>query len=209
MNFYADAGQDQFVGNLLKFKKDGYCVDIGSCHSAICNNTFVFQALGWTSVSVELDDKWNDSYSNRSQGTHYNEDALTIDYEKAFEENEFPTTIDYLSLDVDEISLDVLKILPLDKYRFKVITIEHDAYLFGDTYRAAQREVLEEKGYRLVCANVLVPQPNHEGYDGKSPCPFEDWWVHPDEFDAELLDTIQSDGAHPGNIILQLRDINS
>ena len=209
MNFYSDAGQDQFVGNLLKFKKDGYCVDIGSCHSAICNNTFVFQALGWTSVSVELDDKWNDSYSNRSQGTHYNEDALTIDYEKAFEENEFPTTIDYLSLDVDEISLDVLKILPLDKYRFKVITIEHDAYLFGDTYRSAQREVLEEKGYRLVCANVLVPQPNHEGYDGKSPCPFEDWWVHPDEFDTELLDTIQSDGSHPGNIILQLRDINS
>jgi hypothetical protein len=207
MNFYSDAGQDQFAANILKFKRDGYCVDIGSCHSAISNNTFVFQELGWTSVSFEINSQYNDSYGNRSQGTHYNEDATKTNYVKAFEENEFPESIDYLSLDVDTASLTVLKILPFDKYRFKVITIEHDAYLYGDTYRAEQREVLEAHGYRLVCSNILVPNPGHQGYDGFTPCPFEDWWVHPDEHDPEVLDAIQSDLAHPGSVIAKLQDM--
>ena len=76
MNFYSDAGQDQFVANLLKFKRDGFCVDIGSCHSMLSNNTYVFQSLGWTSVSVEINSRYNESYSTRLNGTHYNEDAL-------------------------------------------------------------------------------------------------------------------------------------
>ena len=139
MNFYSDAGQDQFVANLLKFKRDGFCVDIGSCHSILSNNTYVFQSLGWTSVSVEINSRYNESYGTRLNGTHYNEDALKIDYKKAFAENDFPNTIDYLSLDVDTASLSVLKILPFDEYRFKAITIEHDAYLYGDEYRAEQR----------------------------------------------------------------------
>ena len=129
MNFYSDAGQDQFVANLLKFKRDGFCVDIGSCHSMLSNNTYVFQGLGWTSVSVEINSRYNESYGTRLNGTHYNEDALKMDYKKAFVENDFPNTIDYLSLDVDTASLSVLKILPFDEYRFKAITIEHDAYL--------------------------------------------------------------------------------
>ena len=205
MNFYSDAGQDQFVANLLKFKRDGFCVDIGSCHSMLSNNTYVFQSLGWTSVSVEINSRYNESYGTRLNGTHYNEDALKMDYKKAFVENDFPNTIDYLSLDVDTASLSVLKILPFDEYRFKAITIEHDAYLYGDKYRAEQREVLTGHGYRMVCSNILVPSPGHQGYDGFSPCPFEDWWVHPDAFDSELLDSIQSDMAHPGSVIQKLK----
>lgn len=205
MNFYSDAGQDQFVAHLLNFKKDGYCVDIGSCHSIISNNTFVFQELGWTSVSVEINSEYNDSYSARKKGTHYNEDALKVNYKEAFEENDFPSTIDYLSLDVDTASLSVLKILPFDEYRFRAITIEHDAYLYGDQYRAEQRKILEGHGYRLVCSNIIVPNPGHQGYDGISPCPFEDWWVHPEEHGSEVLDKIQSDLAHPGSIIMKLK----
>ena len=76
MNFYSDAGQDQFVSNLLKFKRDGFCVDIGSCHSIISNNTYVFQSLGWTSVSVEINSQYNESYSTRLNGTHYHDCLL-------------------------------------------------------------------------------------------------------------------------------------
>jgi hypothetical protein len=204
MNFYSDAAQDQFVAHILNFKKDGYCVDIGSCHSIISNNTFVFQELGWTSVSVEINSEYNSSYSSRINGTHYNEDALKVKYKEAFEENEFPKTIDYLSLDVDTLSLSVLKILPFDEYRFKVITIEHDAYLYGDEYRAEQRKVLTKLGYRLICSNILVPNPGHVGYNGE-PCPFEDWWVYPEEFESELLDKIQCDMTQPMDIISKLK----
>lgn len=200
MYFYGGAFQDQFVAKLLDFKKNGYCVDIGSCHSINSNNTYTFQELGWTSVSVEIDSQYNNSYHSRKKGTHYNEDALKIDYKQAFEENEFPSNIDYLSLDVDTLSLDVLKVLPFDKYTFKCITIEHDAYLYGDTYRKEQREILKNHGYRLLCSNVLVPEPGHQGYNGE-PCPFEDWWVKEDEFDVELLEKIECDSLFPSQII--------
>lgn len=210
MNFRSDAYQDQFAGNLAKFKRDGYCVDIGSCHSIWSNNTIAFQELGWTSVSIEIDSQYNDSYpQTRTQGTHYNEDAVTFDYRKAFEENEFPKEIDYLSLDVDTASLSVLDVLPFDEYRFNAITIEHDGYLYGDQYRAPQREKLTALGYKLVCANILVPNPGHQGYDGVSPCPFEDWWVHPEAFDPALIESIQSDGSHPAEIVKKIQEFNA
>lgn len=199
--FYSDAKQDQFVANILNFKKDGYCVDIGSCHSIISNNTYYFQDLGWTSISVEIESGYNQSYSTRKSGVHLNENALEVDYKKVFEEYEFPSSIDYLSLDVDTISLDVLRILPLDDYRFKVITIEHDGYLYGDKYRDQQRNILESNGYLLLCSNVYVEQP---GYEGKE-FPFEDWWIDPSEFDQELIEKIKCDNTLPSVIISKFK----
>jgi len=195
--FYSDAKQDQFAANILKFKKDGYCVDIGSCHSVISNNTYYFQGLDWTSISIEIERGYNESYSTRTNGVHLNKNALEVNYKETFEEYEFPKSIDYLSLDVDTLSLDVLRILPLDEYRFKVITIEHDGYLYGDKYRDQQRNLLNSYGYLLVCSNVYVEQP---GYEGKE-CPFEDWWIDPSEFDSDLIEKIKCDSTLPSVII--------
>ena len=195
--FYSDAKQDQFAANILKFKRDGYCVDIGSSNSVISNNTYYFQGLNWTSISVEIEQGYNESYSTRTNGVHLNKNALEVNYKETFEEYEFPKSIDYLSLDIDTLSLDVLKILPLDEYRFKVITIEHDAYVFGDEYRDPQRNILTSHGYLLVCSNVYVEQP---GYEGKE-CPFEDWWIDPSEFDSDLIEKIKCDSTLPSVII--------
>jgi hypothetical protein len=195
--FYADAKQDQFVANILNFKNDGYCVDIGSNHSIISNNTYVFQDSDWTSISIESDGVYNESYSTRKNGVHLNENALEVDYKKIFEEYEFPKSIDYLSLDVDTVSLSVLRILPLHEYRFKVITIEHDQYLYGDTYREPQRQLLQSHGYLLLCSDVYAEQP---GYEGKE-CPFEDWWIDPSEFSGELIEKIKCDKTLPSVII--------
>jgi hypothetical protein len=196
-NFYSDAKQDQFVANILDFKRDGYCVDIGSCHSIISNNTYFFQSLGWTSISIEIDERYNGSYNSRESGVHLNDDALKIDYKKEFQEYEFSKSIDYLSLDVDTLSLDVLKILPFDEYQFKVITIEHDAYLYGDIYREEQRNFLNSHGYMLMCSNVFVEQ---SGFEGKE-CPFEDWWVNPKDFESTLLNKLKCDMQFPSTII--------
>lgn len=195
--FYSDAKQDQFAANILKFKKDGYCVDIGSCHSVISNNTYYFQGLNWTSISVEIERGYNESYSTRTNGVHLNKNALEVNYKETFEEYEFPKSIDYLSLDVDTVSLDVLRILPLDEYRFKVITVEHDGYLYGDKYREQQRNLLNSYGYLLLCSNVYVEQ---SGYEGKE-CPFEDWWIDPSEFDSDLIEKIKCDSTLPSVII--------
>lgn len=196
-NFYSDAKQDQFVANILNFKKNGYCVDIGSCHSIISNNTYYFQDLDWTSISVEIESVYNESYGTRKSGVHLNQNALEVHYKEIFKEYEFPKSIDYLSLDVDTLSLNVLNILPLDEYKFKVITIEHDGYLYGDEYREQQRSILESFGYLLLCSNVYVQQP---GYEGKE-YPFEDWWVDPSEFDESLMQKLKSENEYPSEII--------
>ena len=195
--FYSDAKQDQFAANILKFKRDGYCVDIGSCHSVISNNSYYFQGLNWTSISIEIERGYNESYSTRTNGVHLNKNALEVNYKETFEEYEFPKSIDYLSLDVDTVSLDVLRILPLDEYRFKVITVEHDGYLYGDKYREQQRNLLNSYGYLLLCSNVYVEQ---SGYEGKE-CPFEDWWIDPSEFDSDLIEKIKCDSTLPSVII--------
>lgn len=199
--FNSDAKQDQFVANILNFKKDGYCIDIGSCHSIWSNNTFYFQGLDWTSISIELESSYNDSYQTRTKGVHLNEDALKVNYKEVFEEYEFPQSIDYMSLDVDTLSLDVLKVLPLNDYKFKVITIEHDGYIYGDEYRSPQRELLSSNGYMLLCANVYVEQ---SGYEGKE-YPFEDWWIDPDQFDQELIDKIKCENEYPSQIIARFK----
>lgn len=197
VQFYSDAKQDEFAANILNFKKNGYCVDIGSCHSIKSNNTYAFQELEWTSISVEIQSMYNETYSSRKNGVHLNENALEVDYKKEFEECEFPKSIDYLSLDVDALSLDVLKLLPLDEYRFKVITIEHDGYLYGDEYRELQRDILNSHGYLLLCSNVYVEQ---HGYEGRE-LPFEDWWIDPSEFDSNLIEKIKCDSTFPSVII--------
>lgn len=195
--FYSDAKQDQFVANILNFKRNGYCVDIGSCHSIISNNTYFFQDLDWTSISVEIESSYNSSYSTRKSGVHLNENALDVNYKEIFDEYEFPQSIDYLSLDVDTLSLNVLEVLPFDDYKFKVITIEHDGYLYGDEYRGAQRSILSSRGYMLLCANVYVEQP---GYEGKE-YPFEDWWIDSSEFDQNLIEKIKCENSFPSQII--------
>jgi hypothetical protein len=195
--FYSDAKQDQFTANILQFKKNGYCVDIGSCHSMVSNNTYFFQNLDWASITVEIESSYNESYLARKKGNHLNANALELNYADVFEKYKFPENIDYLSLDVDTISLDVLKILPFKKYSFKVITIEHDAYLYGDKYREQQRSILSSKGYTLLCSNVYVEQSGHEG----KKFAFEDWWVNPDNFSKEILNKLSSENEYPSNII--------
>jgi hypothetical protein len=195
--FKSDAKKDKFASNLLVFKKNGFYLDIGSCHSMVSNNTFFFQSLDWIGICVEINPEFNKSYNNRRDCNYLNQDATNIDYKSVFEQNNFPKEIEYLSLDVDTLSLTVLDKLPLDEYRFRVITIEHDAYLYGDVYRSKQREILEKNGYLLICSNVFVQQ---HGWT-KPDCAFEDWWICPNEFSQELIEKIKSESEYPSDII--------
>jgi hypothetical protein len=77
---------------------------------------------------------------------------------------------------VDDTYVEVLKKIPFERYKFKVITIEHDAYRFGDIYRNLEREFLEQRGYRLMVRNIL-------DWVGQ----FEDWWVHESLLTNSLL----------------------
>ena len=79
--------------------------------------------------------------------------------------------IDYLGIDVDEYSAACLVKIPLEKYKFKVITIEHDSYRFGAGLCNVQRDILSYYGYTLVCKNITCLPLLENQY-------FEDWWVY-------------------------------
>ncbi len=196
--FNSDAKQDQFVANMLHFNRGGVYVDIGSCGSQGSNNSCYFdECLGWHGICIEVEPSYAPTYSNRKSCLLVNSDATTIDYKKLFSENNIPAVIDYLSLDVDTLSARVLELVLASKHTFKIITIEHDGYLYGDEYREKQRELLNAKGYLLLCSNVMVEQP---GYEGKI-CPFEDWWVNPEFFDNDLLEQIECESKFPSQIM--------
>jgi len=196
MNYQSQALQDRFVANITKFKRDGYYLDIGSCDAISTNNTFCFEGLGWKGICIEIDGAHNNSYSKRTC-KYINDDATKLDYSHILAESNAPKTIDYLSLDIDHLSTIVLERLPLDDYRFNVITIEHDYYIHGGIYRDAQRKLLAASGYILLFEDVLVPIT----HDTKPDCSFEDWWVHKDFVIPDIEKIKGGNNLYPDQII--------
>ena len=200
--FRSDAFQDQFVHKILNGKRDGYFVDIGSCGAINSNNTYFFESLGWNGICIEIEKGYADTYHQR-RCVFINQNALTVNYHDLFESNNAPKWIDYLSVDIDELSVEAIKLLPHNEYKFGVITIEHDGYIHGDQYRNQQREFLNSLGYYLLGSNVRVPDRhfrslsslNHLDNNG-----FEDWWVHP----SLNLNNLYFDKSFPEDLINKL-----
>ena len=204
MDFFSDDKQDMFVANLLKFKRNGYYIDIGSCASVGSNNTYFFESLDWKGICIEKNPMFNESYKTRTC-KYINADALTIDYEKLFAYEHFPSFADYLSLDIDQESTMALKKLPLDKYRFKVITIETDSHVYGDLYRTPQRKILSSQGYFLLGEDML----NQSGRNIGAEHAWEDFWVDSKEFDREFLKKMYSCRLDVGQMIEKLKSLQS
>lgn len=198
-NCHSGSRLDEFCARLFNFKTGGTYVDIGSAHSRDHNNSnYLDLRLGWRGLCVEIESQYNGSYVDRKNCVYLNEDALKIDYAKKFAEMAMPPSIDYLSLDVDVLDLEVVKLLPHDKYRFKIVGIEHDAYQHGDRDRAPQRKFILGLGYVLACADVFVRHPNFEN------CPFEDWYLDPQYFSADVIKKVKSESCYPEDIIAKL-----
>jgi len=167
----SQAGQESFVLNSLKEKRHGFYVEIGGYHSKNDSNTYLLETqYDWKGVALEIDKERSDEYNANRSNICLNVDATTFDYLKYFEENNFPKTIDYLQVDIEPAfqSLKALESIPLDKYRFSVITFEHDLYadLNNLLIKKKAMEILFKFGYTLAVENV-------EG-DEKI---FEDWWL--------------------------------
>lgn len=198
MTYHSQAWQDEFVANVLSFKRNGYYLDVGSFSAIPTNNTYFFEAeLGWQGICIEMNPHHAPEYQVRNC-RFVNEDATKVDYNSLLKD--YPSRFDYLSIDVDESSAEALKILPLDNYRFSVITIEHDAYRFGDSLRDAERDILG-KYYTLLCPDVLVPLGCGMGPN----LPFEDWWVDASVFDMDKLHRFCGSKLYPDDIVASLK----
>lgn len=162
MKSYSQAGQDLFAGYLLPCTVPRTFFDVGCSHPTQLSNTFALEQLGWRGWLFDNDENACALCRMERQATVICGDATTVDYRKYY-----TNTIDYLSLDIDTATLPALVQLLKCGVRFRVATIEHDSYRFGEGPRDEMRAMLR-KDYSLVCADV-----RHSGLA------FEDWYVEP------------------------------
>jgi len=179
-NNYSQAFQDMFALSILDGKKDGTYVEIGGDHGVIISNTYLLETqFNWNGVSFEIDPEKVNGYNSIRENKCICADALTFDYTKLFEEKKFPKQIDYLQVDIEPAwqTLNALKALPLDEYRFSVITYETDSYKDGPDAGEEAMEILLSLGYQLVVRNVA--NLNN---------PYEDWYVDPQVVNPEIVE---------------------
>ena len=171
---YSQAGQDLFVLRTLNYKRNGLFLELGAWHPSDINNTFLLEKeFDWDGISVDLLIEHQGLWQSSRNCLFLVHDALTLNYSNILNNllerhNRTEKRLDYLSLDLDppNITLECLKLLPLNEYRFNVITYEHDDYRdYSKTIKSDSRKYLLDLGYKLVVADVKC-----------SGAIFEDWY---------------------------------
>ena len=192
--YQGQAGQDLFVCRVLKEKRNGHFLEIGTNHPITHNNTYVLEsAYQWRGLLVEYDSSFEGLYMlHRPNSIYELNDARKVDYRGILDRQNFPVNIDYLQIDLDvdnRSTLDTLELLNatvFDKYKFATVTFEHDYYT-GDHHntRETSRNIFSSRGYLLVFPDVKV------FWEGAHR-PFEDWYVHPDLVDMDIVKDLVS-----------------
>jgi hypothetical protein len=167
--------QDIFANFINKNKSHGFVIDIG-CRNKAGSNSLLFLEKGWICRGADIS-----NYTNEWQdypGFFYQVDvSLKQNIDILFKN--IPNIIEFLSIDVDDASLQVLLNIDFIKFKFKCICIEHDYYLHGEKLRAPQREILEKNGYNRVIQTAA-----------------EDWWVHNDLIDQDIIKILEKIPKH-------------
>jgi hypothetical protein len=196
----SQAGQDFFVLKCLNYKKNGFFLELGGGNPIIMSNTYDLEKnYNWKGIIIEYNEEYRQSYNECRKSMCIIKDATKINYKKLFEDNNVPLNIDYLQIDLEvtnKSTLDALQKLDLevmDRYKFAVITFEHDIYR-GDYFntRNISREIFSRRGYIRVFSDVT-----------HSSISFEDWYIHPDLVDNNYINNIKTNLSLEWNDILK------
>ena len=185
---YSQCYQDLFVLTALNGKKGGKYLEVGSADPFYYSNTALLETeFHWDGISLEIKPEEVRKFREKRKNKCIEGDALKTNWEAVMDEANWGRDWDYLQLDCEPpintylILLDI----PFHKYRFRTITFEHDHYTDESSgIREKSRRYLTAMGYELIVSNVSP--------DEKSP--FEDWWVHPELVDREIIDKIRMNG---------------
>ncbi len=181
----SQANQDVFVLAMLGGITNGTFVEIGASDAKSISNTFLLESeFNWTGICFDISfQSWASFKLARRKANFVLGDATRIDFTKVFSAKNLPRRCEYLSLDIEPMqnTLKALHRLPLDEYRFKVITYETDFYdpatsrATAEQVRSQARRLLESKNYVRVASDVEIVKG----------APFEDWWLDGEYFSQE------------------------
>lgn len=194
-NNYSQSMQDMFVLSVLDGKRNGFYVEIGADKPRVINNSYLLESqYDWSGVSFEIESDKVDYFNTIRKNKCICADATKFDYKSLFDERKYPTQIDYLQLDCDppQITLECLKKLPLEDYRFSVITFETDLYAGGQDVQIEHWQILSSLGYQRVVKNI-----KNEGN------PYEDWWIDPLEINKHMWKQFVNENVEFSEVILK------
>jgi hypothetical protein len=187
--------QDLFVHKLLKYT-GGYFVDIGAGTGGLrgypegfySNSYFFEKFLRYEGIAIDFDEEWIKEVESYRTCQLVCEDLMEVNINDVLNRQGCPLEIDYLSIDVDDAQLKVFTEFDWNKYRFKVLTLEHNLFqaLPGCTQNHSEdhkrkilsehklyRDTLRGHNYHLLWGDVIL-----DGYG-----PVEDWWVSEDLYE--------------------------
>lgn len=193
---YSQAGQDMFAYALCA-TDHGTFLDIGASYPVSANNSYGLELKGWSGITIDHYADYAPYYAGTRKAPLTVLDMTAMDWDRFIADHPIlQDTVDYLSLDIDAATLPVLRKFPFDKLRFRVMTVEHDAYRFGDGVRQEMRSILGRAGYELIAADVIVHYMEDESPQAvalKGFLPFEDWYVRPELIDMSVANRFRSD----------------
>ena len=184
---YSKHFQDMFVLACLDGKRKGTYLEIGAGNPFTHNNTALLETeFDWKGISIEWSAHLAYDFAQRRSNTIINANALDIDFEDLLVKHCMENTIDFLQIDTDETSIQVLRNMPFHRYKFNVVQFEHDAYRLDDAIRQEARQIMRDAGYEIVAQNISF-RPDVE---------YEDWFVHRDIIDNIPQRLIKSDAKN-------------
>lgn len=195
-NYYSQAGQDRWVNELFKGKRNGFFLDIGAYDGIATSNTFFFEkVLGWNGICVEANKNvYNSLCLNRKSInvfgaiTDYNgtcgfsgftisEDSEKVPcftLESVLNKYSAPNEIDYLSLDIEGAEYKALSTLDFERWSIKTLTVEHNLYCEGPKNKNRIFNLLSSKGFIRAVEDAPCLDKSPNVYMK----PFEDWYIN-------------------------------
>jgi hypothetical protein len=170
----------------------GTFLDIGACYATKSNNSYGLECKGWSGITIDYCADHAGQYVGVRKAPLTVLDMTAINWDEFIAQHPvLQATVDYLSFDIDEASLPVLRKFPFDRLRFRALTVEHDAYRRGDAARQEMRKILGSAGYDAIATDVMV----RIMWDGRPQAvAFEDWYVRPELVDMRVANRFRCNG---------------
>lgn len=163
--FFLDVGcaDGEYISNTFELEKNGWkgiCIDAFPRNFVNRPDTIVVQAAVFSEKDKEVEfvisnedpdlsgitdslGKWKDRVLSNVSRTEILKTRLLGDI---LDENNAPSFIEYMNLDIEGPEYDILTTFPFDKYSFGCMSIEHN---FEEPKRTLIKELLYKNGYVL------------------------------------------------------------
>lgn len=155
--YYGQIGQDRWVVDVFKGKRDGTFLDVGCHEHRNLSNTWALEKqFGWRGIAIDVDGSFSHGWATERPGSVFVlGDACTMDYRALLGAQHLSQPIDYLSLDLEppERTWDCLRHILGQGIWFNAVTFETDYYRYKDS-RDPSRELMASLGYVLIKPGV-------------------------------------------------------